>query len=267
MAATCPTLLQVDAARMTATALWLGAWLRGTAGSDDLLDAMAQAAPDAPAVGSVQGAGASPLPDLLRAIRVAGSDGTWVLLPRPGRILGWPDDVDGTPVPAVLISRGERPVGLLRHEAAGWRWDRVGSAAVGQLRADMLTARSGMRALAEVVTSAAERLERLGLERAPTRSAPTGWESALRRLPHGLDPAVEALLVRLAALHDALDLARVEEGAAVTAAEVQARAAEVHQVLGRVEDLVVGVVGGLNAPAGAPAERGPRSAASVERHT
>jgi hypothetical protein len=59
---------------------------------------------------------------------------------------------------------------------------------------------------------------------------------------------VEALLVRLAALHDALDLALVEEGAAVTAAEARARAAEVRAVLGEVEDVVVGVVGGLNAP-------------------
>ena len=84
---------------------------------------------------------------------------------------------------------------------------------------------------------------------------PLGW------LPPSLDPQAQALLVRLAALHDALDLARVEEGAAVTAAEVRARAAELQQVLGRVEDLVAGVVGGLNAPSAAPVERGARSTA------
>ena len=55
---------------------------------------------------------------------------------------------------------------------------------------------------------------------------------------------MEALLVRLAALHDALDLARVEEGAAVTAGEARARAAEMLAVLGQVEDVIAGVVGG-----------------------
>jgi hypothetical protein len=250
---------------MTTTALWLGAWLRGAAGSDDLLEAMALAAPDAPAVGSVNGAPASPLPDLLRAIRQSGADSTWLLLPRPGRLIGWPPGVDGAPAPAVLLGRGDHAVGLLRHGASGWRWDPAQSATINPLQAGMLTARSGARALAEAVTAAAHRLEELGLDRAATRPAPREWEAALGRLPRGLDPQVEALLVRLAALHDALDLARVEEGAAVTAGEARARAAEVRAVLGEVEDVVVGVVGGLNAPPPPTPDRDPRRAPTAHR--
>jgi hypothetical protein len=251
---------------MTATALWLGAWLRGTAGSDDLLEALAQAAPDAPAVGSVLGTSPSPLPDLLRAVRASGADSTWLLLPRPGNTIGWPLGVGGEPTPAVLLSRGDVVVGLLRHEPTGWRWDRVDHLPIGVLQADMLTSGSAARALAEVVTDAAARLEVLGVQRAATRPAPRVWESAMGWLPPSLDPQAQALLVRLAALHDALDLARVEEGAAVTAAEARARAAELQQVLGRVEDLVASVVGGLNAPSRATVDPGARSTAAVERH-
>jgi len=250
---------------MTTTAVWLGSWLRGAAGSDDLLEAMALAAPDAPAVGSLLGAPAGPLPDLLRVIRVSGADGTWLLLPRPGRTIGWPPGAQGAPVPAVLLSRGEDGVGLLRHEPTGWRWDDAGSATLTAVRAGMLTARSGARALAEAVTAAAERLEHLGLDRAPTRPAPRTWENALGRLPRGLDPQVEALLVRLAALHDALDLARVEEGAAVTAAEAHARAGEVQAVLGQVEDVIAGVVGGLNAPSGSATQWDARATTAADR--
>jgi len=250
---------------MTTTALWLGAWLRGAAGSDDLLETMALAAPDAPVVGSVHGAPPTPLPDLLRAIRQSGADSTWLLLPRPGRTLGWPPAVEGQPSPAVLLSSRDHAVGLLRHSAGGWRWDPARPAAISPLQAGMLTARSGARALAEAVTAAAHRLELLGLDRAATRPAPREWEVALGRLPRGLDPEVEALLVRLAALHDALDLARVEEGAAVTAGEARSRAAEVRGVLGEVEDVIVGVVGGLNAPTRPSPEPGPRPAESADR--
>jgi hypothetical protein len=244
---------------MTTAAVWLGSWLRGTAGSDDLLEAMALVAPDAPEVGSVQGAPPTPLPDLLRAIRVTGAQDTWLLLPRPGRTIGWPPGADGVPEPAVLLSRIDHAVGMLRHGATGWRWDDVGSVPLAALQSGVLTARSGARALAEAVTAAAERLETLGLDRVATRAAPHTWESALGRLPRGLDPQVEALLVRLAALHDALDLAAVEEGAAVTAAEARARAAEVLAVRGQVEDVIAGVVGGLNVPS--PAAPGRDSAA------
>lgn len=250
---------------MTTTAVWLGSWVRGTAGADDLLEAMAHSAPDAPAVGSVLGAAPTPLPDLLRAIRVSGADGTWLLLPRPGHTVGWPPRADGAPAPAVLLSRGDLPVGLLRHEATGWRLDPAEDAPVTAVQAGMLTARSGARALAEAVTAAAARLEEFGLDRAATRVAPREWEVALGLLPRGLDPQVEALLVRLAALHDALDLALVEEGAAVTAAEARARAAEVRAVLGQVEEVISGVVGGLNAPT-PPAQQTLARPASVADH-
>jgi hypothetical protein len=96
------------------------------------------------------------------------------------------------------------------------------------------------------------------------RSAPLDWEVALGRLPRGLDPQVEALLVRLAALHDALDLARVEEGAAVTAGEARARSAEVQGVLGQVEDVIAGVVGGLNAPSPTATSRDARPTTAAD---
>lgn len=249
----------MSAALITSTAVWLGSWLRGTAGSDDLLEAMALVAPDAPEVGSLQGAPPTPLPDLLRAIRMTGAQDTWLLLPRPGRTIGWPPGADGVPEPAVLLSRGDHAVGMLRHGATGWRWDDVGSVPIAVLQSGVLTARSGARTLAEAVTAAAERLETLGLDRVATRAAPHAWEAALGRLPRALDPQVEALLVRLAALHDALDLAAVEEGAAVTAAEARARTAEVLAVRGQVEDVIAGVVGGLNVPS--PAAPGRDSAA------
>lgn len=233
---------------MTAAAVWLGSWVRGDAASDDLLEAMARAFPDAPAVASLMGARPAPVPELLRAIRVTGADGTWLLLPRPGATVGWPPDAAGAPVPAVLLSRGDLGLGLLRHEASGWLWDPAGSAVLAPVQAQMLTARSGARALAGAVTTAAERLERLGLDRAATASSPRAWELALGRLPFGLDPQVEALLIRLGALHDALDLALGDDGAAVTAGEARARAAEVRAVVGQVQDMIVGVIGGLNAP-------------------
>ncbi len=170
---------------MTSAAVWLGSWLRGTAGSDDLLEAMALVAPDAPEVGSLQGAPPTPLPDLLRAIRVTGAQDTWLLLPRPGRTIGWPPGADGVPEPAVLLSRGDHAVGMLRHGATGWRWDDVGSVPLAALQSGVLTARSGARALAEAVTAAAERLETLGLDRVATRAAPHAWEVGHGSAPPG----------------------------------------------------------------------------------
>lgn len=70
----------------------------------------------------------------------------------------------------------------------------------------------------------------------------------MQQLPPGLDSPTHSLLIRLAVLHDALDLALVEEGAAVTAAEARSRAGELRAVVGHVEDIISGLVGGLNAP-------------------
>ena len=49
-------------------------------------------------------------------------------------------------------------------------------------------------------------------------------------------------------LHDALDLALAEDGAAVTAAESRSRSGELRAVVGHVEDIIAGLGGGLNAP-------------------
>ncbi|MGB7981563.1 MAG: hypothetical protein WCF36_12305, partial [Candidatus Nanopelagicales bacterium] len=72
------------------------------------------------------------------------------------------------------------------------------------------------------------------------------WRTALARLPAGTDPQALALVTRIAALRDALDLALAEDGAAVTAAEARARAARIRAVAGDVEDVLCGLVGGLN---------------------
>ena len=206
-----------------------------------------------------------------RAIRVAGADCAWLLLPRPGRTIGWPPEVPGAPRPAVLMGRADAAVGLLSHEASGWHWTATAPELPGALKAEMLTARTGARALADAVTASAEQLERLGLERPARDAAARTWEDALARLPRGLDPQVAALLDRLAALHDALDLALADDGAAVTAGEARARAAAIRGVVGDVEDVLAGLVGGLNAPAfvsgraavGHHASRGRRSPAAA----
>lgn len=234
---------------MSAASVWLDAWLRGAAGSDDLLEFLARVNPDAPPAVSIDGARQQPLGELLRGLRDVGGHRTWLLLPRPGRTVGWPTDVDGAPEPAVLVSGDAGICCLLRSGRFGWRWDSCDCSVVVALEAGMLTARSGARALAEIVTGAAERLERLGLERPAVRTQNDDWASAMRRLPRGIDPQLEALLMRLAALHDALDLALGEPGAAITAAESLARAGELRAVVGSVEDIICGLVGGLNAPA------------------
>jgi hypothetical protein len=232
---------------MTATALWFDAWLRGSAGSDDLLDQLARSAPDAPARVAIDGVDHE-LSDLLRSLRGFKAPRTWLLLPRPGRTGGWPAGIGGPPEPAVLISGAGAANGLLRSGQAGWCWDSCGDSSVALLESGMLTARAGARALAEAAAEAAGRLESLGLERPATRAHRRQWETAMQQLPPGLDSPTHSLLIRLAVLHDALDLALVEEGAAVTAAEARSRAGELRAVVGHVEDIISGLVGGLNAP-------------------
>ena len=129
----------------------------------------------------------------------------------------------------------------------------------------MLTARSGARALAAAVNGAADRLERLALDRPATGSPPRAWERTVRRLPPGTDPQVEALLVRLGDLRDVLDLAVAEEGAAVTAGEALARSGELRTVIGQLDDVVTGVVGGLNLPGPGTPGSDPRSSRIAER--
>ena len=260
-----PTLLLVSAALMTSSAIWLGSWLRGVAATDDLLEALTAAAPDAPAVVALRGAPPAPLPDLLREVRQLAPRMTWLLLPRPGRTLGWPADAIGAPTPAVLLTGGPTGSGLLRHDRAGWRWDVTEVVPCSPLEAEMLTARPGARALAAAVNGAADRLERLALDRPATGSPPRAWERAVRRLPPGTDPQIEALLVRLGDLRDVLDLALAEEGAAVTAGEALARSGELRTVIGQLDDVVTGVVGGLNLPGPGTPGSDPRSSRIAER--
>ena len=260
-----PTLLLVSPALMTSAAVWLGSWLRGLAATDDLLEVLTASAPDAPAVVSLQAAPAVPLADLLREVRNLGPSATWLLLPRPGRTLGWPPDTSGTPTPAVLVTGVPSGSGLLRHDRTGWRWEVTEVVPGAPLEAEMLTARSGARALAAAVTGAADRLEQLGLDRPATGTPPWTWARAVRRLPPGVDPGVEALLVRLGDLRDVLDLALAEEGAAVTASEALARSAELRTVIGQLDDVITGVVGGLNLPARGMPGTDPRSSRIAER--
>lgn len=250
---------------MSSSAVWLGSWLRGVAATDDLLEALTALAPDAPAVVALRAAPPAPLSVLLREIRALAPRMTWLLLPRPGRTLGWPPDAVGAPTPAVLLTGGSTGSGLLRHDRAGWRWDITEVVPGAPLEAEMLTARSGARALAAAVNGAAERLERLALDRPAAGAPPRAWERSVRRLPPGIDPQVEALLVRLGDLRDVLDLALAEEGAAVTASEALARSGELRTVIGQLEDVVTGVVGGLNLPGQCKPDPDPRSSRIAER--
>lgn len=233
---------------MTVAALWLDAWLRGAVGSDDLQEHLAWTAPDAPAVVAIDGAEPQGLSELLRSLQRVGQPRLWLLLPRPGRVLGWPRGVTGAPEPAVLVSGRDSGCALLRVGRAGWRWDGCDPSGLLALQGRMLTPRSGARALAELATAAARRLEQLGVDRPAGAARTSDWQQSVDRLPPAVDPQVVALLTRLAALLDALDLATREDGAAITAGEVRARSAEVRGVIGEMEDIVAGVVNGLNVP-------------------
>jgi hypothetical protein len=114
------------------------------------------------------------------------------------------------------------------------------------LEATALTARQARRVFEAALAESAVRLERLGLERAPAGPRDRGWQRALAAGPSGLDPEVRGVLHRTATVLDALDLALADDGAAVTSGEARARAGEIRALLGQVEDLVAGVVGGLN---------------------
>ena len=233
-----------------ATSVWLGAWLRGDVGADDLIAALHRAAPDAPPVVQLD-AGSEPLGELLRQLRVDRVDRAWLLLPRPGRIQGWPRDAPGAPEPAVLLTAGGATVGLLRLATTGWRLDPVAHAPVQALEADGLGTRAAARAFAATIADAATQLELLGLDRAPAGELPHGWSRALFPSPPGLDPAAADLLARIASVRDALDLARADDGAAVTSGETRARAEVLNSLAGQLEDLLNAVVAGTRTGAAA----------------
>jgi hypothetical protein len=217
-------------------ALWLGAWLRGTAAPDDALEALAGLVP-----------GSSPA-SVLADVRSAQPVGTWLLLPRPGRILGWPRSAAGPPEPAVLLTDRAEAGWLVRPRHGRWSVDPVGPVQVGALRAEALSGRQGRRAFESVVEQSAARFERLGLDRPASVATPHRWAEAVASLPPGLSTDAMAVLHRGAVLLDVLQVALADDGAAVTSAEAAARAAEIRQLVGRIEDVLAGVVGGLNAP-------------------
>jgi hypothetical protein len=219
---------------MFATAVWLGCWLRDLAAPDDLLAELADLAPDA-------------LPGpLLPAVRATGADSVWLLLPRPGRTIGWPPRVAGTPEPAVLLSAGRTPVGLVRTRPGEWRVEPADGAPVLQVESESLTARAAARAVSESISTAAARLERLGLDLPAQGRTGDQWRRATCCLPDRLDPAVAALAQRIAVVLDVLALAIAEEGAAVTSGEARSRSLELRSLAGQLEDLLAGLVGGLN---------------------
>ena len=218
---------------MLGSALWIGAWLGGHAAADDTIGALARLIPDAPGA------------DVLAGVRATGANRVWLLLPRPGRTLGWPRDVEGVPEPALLLCRGDQPVGLLRAGGPGWRLDPVATCAVAPLAAAALQPREAARSLSRALADGAALLERLDLARADDRPIPHDWRTAVEHLPAGLAPAGVEVLTRAATVLDALDLALASDGAAVTAGEAGARRAALVEVGNAVADVVAGLVGGL----------------------
>lgn len=223
-----------DGPPLLTTSLWLGCWLRGSAAPDDVLSALAGAAPEAAPSG------------LLGEIRAVRPDRVWLLLPRPGRALAWPRGLPGAPTPAVLLTGAEGAGHLVRPRAGRWLVEPAGHPDLLPLLASALPERRARRAFEESIVAAAGTFERLGLERAPTARARTRWTAALHPAPPGLPAAGLQVLHRAATVLDALDMAAADDGAAVTSAEAAGRAAAVRELAGTLEDLVTDVVGGLN---------------------
>jgi hypothetical protein len=219
---------------MLAASLWVGAWLRGQVGFDDTADALDRIAPDAAAA------------PLLPALRASGSNHTWLLMPRGGRTIGWPSGSPDAPGPAVLLGAGTAPVGLVRLGGPGWRLDPAPGAAIAPLQAAALPGRAAARALGDLLVHAAAGFERLGLERRPATASDDRWQRALRPAPPGLAADAAMVLLRAARVRDALDLARLDDGAAVTAGEAHARADALRRLADGIDDLLVEVVAGLN---------------------
>lgn len=227
---------------MLALALWVGAWLGGRAATDDTLGALGRLQPDVPPG------------ELLAAVRRTGADRVWLLLPRPGRVLGWPRDLAAEPEPALLLCREDEPAAVIRTGPTAWRVDPVRSCEVAPLAAAALSPRAAARVFATAVSGAALQLERLDLARAVPEPLPRRWSAALGDLPAGLDPSAVAVLARAAAVLDALDAGLASDGAALSAGQARARADALREVTDAVLDVVTGLVGGL---VGLPVACGP----------
>lgn len=259
-----------------AAALWLHEWLGGRAATDDLLDLLAQIAPDTPA-GLHDAGGTLPTSRLLRRLRSSGVTLAWPVLPRPGRTVGWPSRVKGDPVPAVVLVGQPKGIDqpplearvLLRAGSGGWIVDdirerRRGAPAGAQgclathdsaqtrmwaLTADAVTPRAATRQFTELIDQAATDLGRLGLDRPASTGRGSRWTATLHQLPGTADPQLVTLLQRTGLVLDALDQALGDEGAAVTASEARAREAHLHRLRGQLCDLVSGVIIGAGIPA------------------
>ena len=225
--------------------LWFDAWLRLMLPADDLLAALHRLAPDTAPVVRANGASAEPLGDLLAELRASRADQVWLVLPRPGRTLGWPRDAARSPEPAVLFTSGGEAVRLMTVDRSGWRVDVVTEAPVRQLEAEAVTARAGVRRLADLLGSAADRMEALGLDRPSADPLPHSWTRAFQPLPAGTAPELAGLLHRVATVLDALAGAGRDDGAAVTSGEARARRCMLVEVAGQLDDLLVALVAGL----------------------
>lgn len=223
-----------DGPALLKAGLWVGSWLRGTAAPDDVLGALAGAAPHA-APG-----------ELLVEIRGAGPDRVWLLLPRPGRALAWPRGLPGDPGPALLATGPEGTGHLVRPGRGRWVVQPAGRPDLHLLEAAALAERPARRAFEATVADAARTFEGLGLDRAATTGTTARWAQGLHPSPPGIPPAALHVLHRAATVLDALATAGADDGAAVTSSEAAARAAALRHLADDLEDLVAAVVGGLN---------------------
>ena len=245
-----------------AAALWLDGWLTGRTGSDDLLAVLARIAPDSPPALLADGSSHA-IGELLMRIRAEAVTHAWPVVPRPGRRAGWPEGLSLEPRPAVLLvaaaptSHGLPPAAALLHASTGgWALAAVpaedATRVTAPVLAEAVSPRSAARRFAEVVTAATDDLARLGLERAASTADRRAWSRTLRALPRGLAGEFAHVLDRLCTVLDGLELALVDDGAAVTAAEARVRSERLHTLHAELTDLLVSVVVGtaISAPAG-----------------
>ncbi|MGB8021066.1 MAG: hypothetical protein WCF04_07565, partial [Candidatus Nanopelagicales bacterium] len=124
------------------------------------------------------------------------------------------------------------------------------------------TPRAAGRVFASLLHEYAQRLGSLGLDRPARRSLAGDWTLAMEQVPPGVEPTAAGLLQRIVLVLDAVCVASSDEGAAVTAAEARARSGELRSLAGEMEDLLVALVGGLNAvPVGQPSPMRPATGA------
>lgn len=228
-------------------ALWVDAWLRAQVATDDLLTAVSSLVPDCPPISYDGGA---TLAELLARLRNVGAAAAWPLLPRPGRTLGWPRMAPWEPVPSVLlVTARDTGAALLAASAHGWCLAALPETegpdpVAGWLLSESLSTRQATRRFVDLLADATAELGALGLDRTPAATFRPRWEPATAKRPPRSDPELTGLLIRVAGVLDALELALSDTGAAVTAAEAAARSRPLRQLHGELTDLVVSVAVG-----------------------